>query len=180
MSSKSNELAKKLALDDKTFALEYVTNGFNGTRAALKAWPELEETSAASKAYQKLRNAEIVEFLQAWYSEAVMTAEEALARTSKAATFDLSQYVSKDPYTQLEYVDLETLKADGYGFMLKSVKHRETKSGTVLDLEFNDQYTALQDILKTHGKLIDKLELSGSVQVGATVEYYLPEKQKIE
>jgi len=83
-----------------TFALEYLANGFNGTQAYMKAYPEATYTSAQRAAFTLLRNIKMVAFLRpqlaATWKARQMDGEEALARIAAAATLDVRLFLDAD------------------------------------------------------------------------------------
>lgn len=156
----------KLSKAEQTFADTYLTNGFNATRAYITAHPRTSEATAAVQASRLLRKPNITEYLNTRYAEQVMSAEEALNRVATIARADLSQYEEGG------FINLDAMKEDGLGFLLKGISY---KPNGITELQFHDSYKALEDILKAHGKLIEKLELSGSVDTNAQVTIYLPD-----
>lgn len=74
----------------KTFALEYLANGFNATQAYLKAHPGVKEATGATEGWRLLRNPKIRAFLNPLLEDAwkplQMGGEQALARVAVLAT----------------------------------------------------------------------------------------------
>lgn len=108
---------------------------FNATKAAEHAgykWPD----KIGAKLKAKFAN-EIEELIQ----EQIMGSDEAAQRMASAAKFNLSDYlITEGRSTRL---DLEKLKTDGYGWMVKGLKYT-SKGGAIF--EFWDSQRALEKI----------------------------------
>jgi hypothetical protein len=82
-----------LRAEHRTFALEYLANGFNGTQAYQKTYPAASYRTAQTASYTLLRKHEIREFLrprmEASWKARQMDGEEALARVAMAASIDV-------------------------------------------------------------------------------------------
>jgi len=84
----------------RTFALEYLANGFNGTKAYQKAYPGSTYETAMANAYKLLRSTQIIEYLkphlQTVWKARQMDGEEALARLAGAVAVDVRVFLDKD------------------------------------------------------------------------------------
>jgi phage terminase small subunit len=78
-----------------SFALQYLANGFNATRAYVTAHPGVTNNTAAVEGHRTLRHPKVRAFLypqaQAIWRELQMGGEEALARVARDARADIRQ-----------------------------------------------------------------------------------------
>jgi hypothetical protein len=131
-----------LTAKQRAFVDEYVQD-FNATRAALDAG--YSEKTAAVIGHENLRKPKIEEAINDLIQQRVMSRNEALMRLADIARFDVSPYIVD--YGRTKGVDFEKMKADGYGHLIRAVKH--TNSGTTI--EWADPSSALALVLKeTH------------------------------
>ena len=143
------------SLTDKqqAFIDNYLTC-FNAAESARLAG--YSERTARSIGHENLTKPDIREEIDRRVSELTMSADEALIRMTQIARGDLSQYIYSDGD-----IDIEALKADGDGRLLK--KYKRTRNLTTrkngdefesetIDFEFYPADAALRDILKIHGK----------------------------
>jgi hypothetical protein len=86
---------RALSATDRSFVLEYDTNGNNGTRAYLTVFPGVKVTTAATEAWRLLRNPEIRAYLESVQTERFkrlqMSGDHALALTGQRANPDIRQ-----------------------------------------------------------------------------------------
>jgi phage terminase small subunit len=131
-----------LTAKQRAFVNEYVQD-FNATRAALDAG--YSQKTAYSIGNENLKKPEIAEAIDELIQHRVMSRNEALMRLADIARFDVSDYIVD--YGRTKSVDVEKMKADGYGHLIRAVKH--TNSGTTI--EWADPSSALSLVLKeTH------------------------------
>lgn len=95
------------------FALAYVANGGNGTRAAEAAKYEGDENVWGVVAYENLRNPKIKAFLATYYAENGMAAEEAVSRLASHARGNLQEFVG---------LTVEEFKKHPLGWLVKKVE----------------------------------------------------------
>jgi phage terminase small subunit len=136
---------------EKAWLEHYFQCGFNATEAARRAKYKNPEVMGCRKAKKFEKE------IAARMADLVMDADEALARISEIARGEWGNYVDKNGN-----VDLEGLTADGKGYLIHSVSY--TKDGTPI-IKFYDAQGALRDIAKIHGKFVERVEHSGSVEV---------------
>lgn len=122
---------------------------WNATEAAKRAG--YSEHTARAQGSRLLTDVYIAEEIKARLEAEAMSSDEVLQRLGQQARFNLGDYISGG------FLDLEQLKADGFGHLLKGM--RPTKEGVVY--EFYDGQTALIQIGKHHKLFTDKHELTG-------------------
>jgi hypothetical protein len=115
----------------------------------LKTFNATEAARAAGYKWPNKYGAQLKEKLQgqidSHLQKKVMSRDEALARLADIARFDVSDYITD--YGRTKGLDIEKMKADGHGHLIRSVKH--TNSGTTI--EWADPSSALALVLKeTH------------------------------
>ena len=131
-----------LTAKQRAFVDEYVQD-FNATRAALDAG--YSPKTAYSIGNENLKKPEIEEAINNLIQQRVMSRNEALMRTADIARFDVSPYIVRAG--RIVAVDVDKMINDGYGHLIRSVKH--TSNGTVV--EWADPDSALALVLKeTH------------------------------
>jgi hypothetical protein len=131
-----------LTAKQRAFVDEYVQD-FNATRAAIDAG--YSKKTAYSIGNENLKKPEIEKTINNLIQQRVMSRNEALMRTADIARFDVSPYVIH--YGHSVAIDVEKLIADGYGHMIRGIKH--TQHGPVV--EWADPDIARTLILKeTH------------------------------
>lgn len=95
-----DELLEALTEGQKTFALEYLTNGFNATLAYFKGHPDAKANTCATEGWRYLRNPKVAAFLrtkqEAVWKHLQMGGEEALARVGQMIMFDARQLFDQD------------------------------------------------------------------------------------
>lgn len=170
--------APKLRGDNKKFALEYCCNHMNGVRAALYVWPDLSYGSAATKAHTLLKKPEIIAYINEYYESSVMSLNEALARTSLIARADFGDFISETTDGESAYLDFDKARELGLTSLIKEITEQRTvsKDGdtrTEIKVKLHNALDALKEVLKVHGAIKDRLELSTAP--GANVTIYLPD-----
>jgi phage terminase small subunit len=87
--------ADGLSVEERVFALAYLANGFNGTKAYLTMKPDVKSNTAATEAWKLLRKPEIAAFIAASQDKAwkglQMSGDEALARVALDARADVRE-----------------------------------------------------------------------------------------
>lgn len=142
---------------EKRFVILYAQT-LNGTQTYLTLKPDVQENSANTLAYELLRKPHVKEALAVELKNHLNLKEDTLARILTLVTFDPTQYV-----TRSGYIDLEMLKSDGYGWLIKSFKN--TKYGT--DVIFMDKDKALETLSKIHKLFDDNLTVNIQQQLTA-------------
>ena len=97
--------------------------------------------------------------------EHAMSADEALALTAKIARGDLTEFITPD-----QEIDIEKMRADGKGHLLKkfkrtrrviTTKHGDEIETITIEAELYPADAAQDRILRHHGSYIERHEISG-------------------
>lgn len=100
------------------FVDEYPVD-FNATQAAIRAG--YSPKTAYSIGQENLKKPEIAAAIAERVRTLQMTADEAVIRMAKVARFDITPYLTKEG--RLVGLDLDKLKADGHGWIIKGLKY---------------------------------------------------------
>jgi phage terminase small subunit len=144
---------EQLATDKEKLFVAFYVLCLNGAEAARRA--EYPANSARQAAHELLTKPYIRAEVDRRLQERIMSANDVLARWSAVADADISPYLKKSRGKL--HVDVEALKRDGLGFLIKSVKN--TKFGQ--NIEFRDPDSALEKMGKVHRLLVERQELTG-------------------
>lgn len=136
-----------LTYKQRAFIDEYLRD-FNATQAAIRAG--YSPKSATIIGHENLRKPNIKSKIAELLETRVMSREEALARLSNIASFDVSDYITTDDDGR-PMLDLAKLKRDGLGHMVRSIKH--TRDATTVE------WASPDDALK---QLLDAMRPTGS------------------
>jgi hypothetical protein len=135
----------------------------NATEAARRAgykWP--------NKKGPELKQ-QFADEIQAILQERIPSPEAVVSRVADLAMADLTDYIMQDGS-----LDLEAMKADGRGYLLKKYKHTRNsgtrKSGDEWeseswDTELYPADSALDRLMKYHGLYRETIEHSGAVEI---------------
>jgi phage terminase small subunit len=158
---------KRLTGKEQAFVDYYFVCNFNGTQAAKKAG--YSEKTATSIAYENLRKPHIMEAISARLAEVHMGADEALALLATHARGDIGDFME---ITSMGHrISLQKAQELGLTKLIKKVdqttittnsKNGEDKEIFTEKLELHDPQAALVNILKLHGKFIQKVDLTSS------------------
>lgn len=161
-----SEESRKLTNKQRVFIDEYL-RCFNASEAARRAGYTSKANVIGS---QLLANPNIKAEIQARLAEVHMSADEALKLTADIARGDVAQLmeVSSVGFN----LDMSKAQAAGLTGLIKKVKQKtvtylakkeseEDREVTELEIELYDRQAALRDILKIHGKFIEKHEHTG-------------------
>lgn len=146
---------EELASDREKLFVDYYELNLNGAQSARSAG--FTEGSARQQAHRLLTKDYIRAEIDRRLAARVMSATDVLARWSAVADTDISPYLKRVGRSSKVAVDVEAMKRDGLGFLIKSVKN--TKFGQ--NIEFRDVDAALEKMGKVHKLLIDRQEHSG-------------------
>jgi phage terminase small subunit len=140
----------------KAFVNEYLKD-FNGVQAASRAGYDSEYATLAVIASENLRKPKIREAIEKRLAAGTMETDELLWRLGEKARFDVSQYVTwkNDGWI----VDVEKLKADGKGHLIRNIKN--TRDGQQIELADPD---AAQQLIGKHLGLFTDVRISGNVK----------------
>lgn len=145
-------LSKKKLL----FCEAYVSNGFNGAKAAITAG--YAAASARQTASRLLTNADIEAEISRLLADQVMGRDQALAAMSDMARADIDDFISL-PGT-FPYIDLDKARALGKTHLIKKIKVRGDGG---MEIELYDRQTAVRDIGKHHGLWKDDIAIKVDV-----------------
>lgn len=148
----------------RRFIDEYPVD-FNATQTAIRAG--YSKRTAYSIGQENLKKPEIAAAIAERIESLQMTAGEAALRMANAAKFDLSNYLTTEG--RLTWLDVEKLKEDGYGWMIKGLKYTP-KGGAVFELW--DSQRALE-------KIFDNVNPSlGDKERPITISYIVENRPK--
>lgn len=134
---------------------------FNQWRAYKSAFPTVTDESARSLSSKLFADVNFNAHLTARLNEAHMSADEALKRLADMARGDVTEFI-----TPMGAFDIEAIKASGKGHLIKKIKQKTvTKIGKTdkdddteihdTEVEFYDSQSAIDKILKVHGRYSD-------------------------
>lgn len=155
----------------KAFADRYLSNGMNQTEAYMFAYnyPPEKYDQASVRASELVRNSKVSAYISHHTQQQAMSRDEWLQRTAAVARVDLSQYIKREG--KRYYVDIDLLKADGYGFILDGIDYSQTGETKAV---FLSRQKAMDNLGKALGITNNKnIEHSGNPQkpMRITVEY---------
>lgn len=138
---------------------------FNQTEAAKQAG--YSPDSAVNQGYRLMRNDEIREAIREKLNDSAMSAEEALNRLAAMARGDVSPFMSADDKGNVR-INLGTKEAELNYNLIRKVKQTRhiTKVEDIsseeikTDIELHDAKDALIQILKMHGKFVERMDIT--------------------
>jgi phage terminase large subunit len=139
----------------KAFIEHYFACGFNASEAARRAGSP--DDTAGSDGWRFLHEKEIQEEIQRRFELMHMSADEALKLLAEHARGDLGDFINDDGSLNLAEARKKRLT-----HLIKSFGKRPTKSGTSYRIELYDSESAVDKILRVHGKYQDSLNLNPS------------------
>jgi phage terminase small subunit len=169
--------ASGLTGKQRFFIESYLSNGFNATEAARSAGYEGNDNVLGVTGHENLRNPKIAIAVQERLNEAAMSANEVLARLSKIARGEVTDFLDEDGK-----FDLKTARKLQKSGLLKKIKSkrtskrvdtisegdedsRETLETSLLyeeiEFEMYSAHEALRDLGKYHKLLNDRHEVGG-------------------
>lgn len=139
----------------QAFIAEYLKD-FNATQAAIRAGYSAK--TAYSIGQENLKKPEIAKLIEENIKERIMGAEEALLLMSSHARANMGEFVKFYDGIKEPYLDLQMAQEKGLLHLVKRMSYnREGR----LEIELYDAQAAIRDILKIHGKFVDKMEHTG-------------------
>lgn len=180
--SEPNDTPISLSLDELAFVAAYFAENMNATRAYMKLHPNASYDSARSSASEILSKGNIRAEIRQRLTEKAMSAEEALARLGEMARAELKPFIriDDDGFTYFNFADPE---ASEYLYLIKKLKTKRERrlegkgdsadawEGEWVEVELHDAQSALRDILKMHGKFVDRVDVTGGGGITLTVKY---------
>ena len=175
-----SDAKEEISYTDKElrFIAEYPRD-CNATQAAIRAG--YSEKTAAVIGWENLRKPKIAKKIKKRLDELAMSAEEALKRLGEIARGTVDPFLSADE-NGLVHVHLGTDEAkDNYNLLrkVKQTRHITTVEDIVTEdvrteFELHDAKSALVDILKMHGKFVDRHDItSGGEKLPATFNIHI-------
>ena len=170
---------KPLSKKHQAFIDQYFICHFNGTEAYMRVYkPKGGRAVARANASDLLAIPNIAEAIQTRLSEVHMSADEALKLLADQARGDIAEVM--EIYSTGFNLDMQKAKDAGLTKLIHKVRQKTTtiigknesdddKEITELEVELYDAQAALRDILKIHGKFIDKRQVSGTGENGEIV-----------
>lgn len=168
-----NDTLIELSNDDLAMLSAYFENNMNGTRAWMATHPKAKYNSARVSASEWLTKPNIKNEIKRVLEEKAMGVEEAIARVGAIARADHYPFIEidKDGFVYFNFADPQ---AQEHLYLIKKIKTKREKridgqgkdaeewEGEWVEVELHDAHAALRDILKMHGKLSEKVDLSNS------------------
>jgi phage terminase small subunit len=174
---------EQLTWKQRAFVDAYLENGFNATRAAIKAG--YSEDSARSIGSENLTKPDIKAALSERMGELAMGPHETLGRLAAIARSDIgeifktvqvdvsgyrveegSEETEAIPTREVTTIDIKKAIEEGRSFLIKS--YSTTQYGQRVELY--SQLEALTTIAKVHGLMSEKVEQSGEVVIRVKYE----------
>lgn len=180
-------IVHELTAEEWVLANAYFERGMNQTQAYLSVHPDADYDSARTIASRLFAKVNIKAAVKKLINDKAMSAEEALARISDIARGTHAPFikVGEDGFV---YFDFSHPEAKNNLHLIKEIETKRERriegegedaeewEGEWVKVKLHDAYAANRDILKYHGKLTEKLDLSnkdGSLK--SVVNVYLPQ-----
>lgn len=184
-------MAKKRKIDliknakHKSFALEYIRNGRNGTKAYRTVYPKAKYTSAMSNANKMLRNTQISEAILEYYNKLWDSKEKEIGQTFdnllKMANADISDVVEYSDEEGMTIKDFDTIDTQAVQSISENVSQTKYGPNVSKSIKMYDKQKAISDLLKVLNMITEKVEHSGTLEVVKAVRPdKFPDKKKNE
>lgn len=174
---KDKEETIELTDKQKRFVEQYCIH-FNGARAAREAG--YSENSDHEIAAQNLAKVSIKNAVTARLQELTMTADEATKRLTDMARGSIESFLDIDEDGRT-IIDLSKLEAKNNLGLIKKIKQtkKEFADGAIIEIsneiELHDQKDAILNLLKIHGKFVNKTDVtSGGEKIETIRVFELP------
>lgn len=174
MTEPEEEQKPKLNKAQEVFVSEYLAC-FNATEAYSRAYPKAKRTTAGANGHELLKKTEIQEAIQARLAEVHMSADEALKLTADIARGDVGEFIN-----DFGGVTMDEVRKAGKTRLIKKWKTKtvtingksEDKEIHTEEIELYDAQAALRDILKVHGRFIERQDItSNGKEIGADDDF---------
>jgi len=154
----------KLNKAQEVFVSEYLVC-FNATEAYSRAYPKAKRTTAGANGHELLKKTEIQEAIQERLAEVHMSADEALKLTADIARGDVGEFIN-----DFGGVTMDEVRKAGKTRLIKKWKTKtvtingksEDKEVHTEEIELYDAQAALRDILKVHGRFIERQDITSN------------------
>ena len=177
MSEKENDNIDVLTDKQKRFVEQYCIH-FNGARAAREAG--YSEESAKEIASENLTKPNIKNAIDLKMQELTMSAEEATIRLTNMGRGSIEPFLDIDEYGRV-IVNLANDEARDNIGLIKKIKQtkKEFNDGTIIEIvneiELHDAKDAILNLLKLHGKFVNKTDVtSGGEKIETIRVFELP------
>lgn len=137
------------------FVMNYVTNGYNATKAYIDAG--YSKKGAAQAASRLLTNVKVQKALAKLLETQVMSKEELKARVSQDARASMAPFIVVNEQGEMT---IDWSKAEEAG-ALQYIKEVTVKDGIVTSIKLVDSQKAKEQLIKMFGMAVDVLEISG-------------------
>ena len=180
MSDSKNEAnathINNITVDELAFVLAYFAENMNSTRAYMRLHPKAKYDSARATAPEWLAKPSVQIEIKRRLEENAMGAAEALYRLGEMARAEMRPFIriSDDGFCYFNFSDPESSR---YMYLIKKIKTKrerridgggkdsEAWEGEWVEVELHDAQAALRDILKIHGKFVDRFEFPKEIHV---------------
>lgn len=171
---------------DALTLIEYFNNGMNATRAWMATHPNSQYNSARTSGAEWLAKPNIRAELKRFLSENAMSAEEALARLGDMARATVYPFI-KYGDDGFAYFDLSHPEAKAHLHLIKEMETKRERrvegsgdsaeewEGEWVKVKLHDPQTALINILKMHGKFVDRVDVTSN---GKTIKVTLTKQDE--
>ena len=151
---------------------EYFSNGMNGTRAWMATHPDSQYDSASVSFLKWLRNARISPIMEKVRSGLAMDVFEAVARMGAIARGDIRHFLVKGA-DGFMYIDISNPEAQAHMHLVEQIETKRERrivgygeqaeefEGEWVKVKLHSAPAAQRDILKMHGKFINRTEITG-------------------
>ncbi len=185
--SKINEEDKPLKIKEKAVLNNYFLH-FNGTRAWMQVHPKSSYDAARSSAAEFLAKPNVKAEIERRMSLVQMSADEALQLNADIARGDIGQVM--DVSSVGFNLDMEKAQKLGLTKLIKRVKQKTTtyiakkeseedREVTDLEIELYPADAAIERVLKVHGRLTQKIDLtSGGEKIDGVIRIVVHDDSK--
>lgn len=159
---------------------------YNGVRSVMACGWTTNEASAGVTAGRLLRNAAVQRALARHAEAAHSTAEKAIARTALRAYSTVKDVLTYDQDGKVTLIPTADLSEAGAA-MVGGIKARVTTTtgadGTpvetrTLEIKLRDDDGARRDLLRLHGLLVERREVSGPDGGAISINVYIPQNDR--
>lgn len=153
----------------KSFALEYIKNGGNGTKAYRSVYTKVTYDTASVNSYKLLRNAQISDAIQEYYDLLWEAKENEIGKTFdnliKMANSDISDVVEYNKKDGVEIKDFDTIDTHSVQSITENISETKYGKNIIRSVKMYDKQKANSDLIKVLDMVSEKTELSGTIEV---------------
>lgn len=168
---------KTLTPEMQLFADTYLSNGLNQVRAYMHHHPNATYTTANKEAKRWRAHPLVQAYIQERLAASSMSADEALRRLTEHAMGDMD-----DLLDERGQFDIDKARALGVTHLITEYTTDETETEGIakrkVKTKLYNAQTALELILKAHGRLVEKRELSNPGGQPLTIVMANPDTKK--